>query len=154
MTYNHRCTVVGNPGEGVPDVIAKIPRGGSRLAGKIARGGPPILCFIAFLLTSVLKFARGGSYIYQSPSPLSPKAPPPCVHLWMTYNFGVLTNLFFYDWDKWSEIYGFGIGRNFGFSKVFKNLQFRFWYFRFRFKLGFGRSLIEIKIKTFWKKLG
>jgi hypothetical protein len=31
--------------------------GGSRLAGKIARGSPPISGFIAFLLTSILKFA-------------------------------------------------------------------------------------------------
>jgi hypothetical protein len=54
----HRCTRVENPGEGVPDVfLPKSLRGGSRLSGKIAKGGPPILGFIAFLLTSVLKFA-------------------------------------------------------------------------------------------------
>jgi hypothetical protein len=51
----HRCTQVENPGEGVPEVFAKIPRG-SRLSGKL-QGGGPILDFIAFLLTSVMKFA-------------------------------------------------------------------------------------------------
>jgi hypothetical protein len=40
-------------------------------------GGPPISGFIAFLLTSVLKFAWGGYCIYPPPSPTS----PPCVHL-------------------------------------------------------------------------
>ncbi len=43
--------------------------GGSRLSGKIDWGGPPISGFIAFLLTSVLKFAWGGYYIYTPPSP-------------------------------------------------------------------------------------
>jgi hypothetical protein len=45
--------------------------GGSRLSGKIDRGFPPILDFIAFLLTSVLKFAWG-SDIYPPPSPHPP----------------------------------------------------------------------------------
>ncbi len=49
--------------------------GGSRLSGKVAWGGPSILGFIAFLLTSILKFVRGGYYIYP------PTSPPPCVHL-------------------------------------------------------------------------
>ena len=53
----HRCTWVENPGEGVPDVFCQNPQGGSRVSGKIAWGGPPISGFIAFLLTSVLKFA-------------------------------------------------------------------------------------------------
>jgi hypothetical protein len=49
--------IVENPGEGVPEISAKIPRRGSRLSGKIVRGvRPPILGFIAFLFTSVLKF--------------------------------------------------------------------------------------------------
>jgi hypothetical protein len=51
-TTMHRCTWVENPGEGVPKSL-----GGSRLSGKFAWGGPPISGFIAFLLTSVLKFA-------------------------------------------------------------------------------------------------
>ncbi len=48
--HSHRCTRVKNPGEGVLEVFAKIPRG-SRLSGKNARGagGPPISGFIAFL---------------------------------------------------------------------------------------------------------
>ncbi len=52
--------------------------GGSRVSGKIAWGGPPISGFIAFLLTSVLKFAWGGYYIYPPPFP---PPHPPCVHL-------------------------------------------------------------------------
>jgi hypothetical protein len=44
-------------GRGYLVFFAEIPRGGSMLSGKIAWGGPPILGFIAFLLTSVLKFA-------------------------------------------------------------------------------------------------
>jgi hypothetical protein len=48
VTLIHRCTRVKNPGEGVLEVFAKIPRG-SRLSGKNARGGPPISGFIAFL---------------------------------------------------------------------------------------------------------
>ncbi len=53
----HRCTRVENPGKGVPDVFAKIPRGGSRLSGKNCLGRDPISGFITFVLTSVLKFA-------------------------------------------------------------------------------------------------
>jgi hypothetical protein len=54
LTLRHRCTQVENPG--VPDVFAKIPRGGQGLQEKLP-GGLPILGFIAFLLTSVLKFS-------------------------------------------------------------------------------------------------
>jgi hypothetical protein len=60
VSYFHRCRRVENPGEGVPDVFCQNPKGGSRLSGKIAwgggAGGPLISGFIAFLLTSVLKF--------------------------------------------------------------------------------------------------
>jgi hypothetical protein len=52
----HRCTRVINPGEGVPEVFAKIPRG-VKAFRKNYQWGPPILGFIAFILTSVLKFA-------------------------------------------------------------------------------------------------
>jgi hypothetical protein len=41
----HRCIRVENPGEGLPEVFAKIPRG-SKLAGKIARGAP----FLGFIV--------------------------------------------------------------------------------------------------------
>jgi hypothetical protein len=40
----HRCTRVENPGEGVRDVFAKIPRG-SRLSEKIA-WGVPLFCVL------------------------------------------------------------------------------------------------------------
>jgi hypothetical protein len=39
-------------------------------SGKIAMGGPPILGFIAFLLTSVSKICLGGAVSYP-PSPLT-----------------------------------------------------------------------------------
>jgi hypothetical protein len=96
MIWSHRCTRVENPGEGVPDVFCQNPWGGSRLSGKIAWVGPTISGFIAYLLTSVLKFAWGGYYIYPPPTSTPP---PPCVDLclklcfrlwWMlktTYNF-------------------------------------------------------------------
>jgi len=69
-----RCTWVENAGEGIPEVLPK-SLVGSRLSGKNARGGPPILGFIAFLLTSVLKFDCRGYYIYPPPPP------SPRVHL-------------------------------------------------------------------------
>jgi hypothetical protein len=71
-----RGTRVENPVEGVAQVFAKIP-GGSRLSWKIAKGGPPISGFIAFLLKSVLKFVWGVLNL-QSTFP-----PPPllCVRL-------------------------------------------------------------------------
>jgi hypothetical protein len=74
---DHICTRVENPGEGVRDVFAKIPRGGVKGFGKNCLGGPPILGFIAFLLTSFLKICLGGAVS----SPLTPLTPP-CVHLW------------------------------------------------------------------------
>ncbi len=43
-----RCTRVENPGEGVTDVFAKIPRGGQGFQVKLP-GGPPILGFILLL---------------------------------------------------------------------------------------------------------
>jgi len=49
--------------------------GGVKAFRKNCMGGPPNLNFIAFLLTSVLKFAWG-SYINQSPCPS-----PPSLHL-------------------------------------------------------------------------
>jgi hypothetical protein len=56
MTLIHRCTWVGE-GRGYLNFLPT-SLGGSRLSGKIA-GGSPILGFIAFLLTSVLKLAGG-----------------------------------------------------------------------------------------------
>jgi hypothetical protein len=61
--------------------------GRSRLSGKIAGGGggPPISGFIAFLLTSVLKFAWRGYYIFPPTSP----HPPLCIYeilsVWMLF---------------------------------------------------------------------
>ncbi len=61
-------------GRGYLMFFAKIPRG-VKCFRKNCLGGPPISGFIAFLLTSVLKFAWGGYYIYPSPSP----HPPVCI---------------------------------------------------------------------------
>jgi len=55
---HHRCTRVENPGEGVPEVFAKIPGGGQGSQEKLPGGG-------------------GGGPIFTSP-------PPPCVHLCIT----------------------------------------------------------------------
>jgi len=69
VSISHRCTRVENPGEGVPDVFAKIP---------------PISDFISFLFTIVLKFACG-----EGPSPPHPPPPPPPppLHLWFKFRF-------------------------------------------------------------------
>ncbi len=50
------------------------------LSGKIVLGGPPILGFIAFLLTSFSKICLGGGgAVSTPPHPLT----TPCVHLWV-----------------------------------------------------------------------
>jgi hypothetical protein len=73
INYNHRCTRVKNPGEGIAQVFDKIPMGvGSRLSGKIFRWGPPIPGLIAFLLTGILKFAWVGLIFTL---PLTPSPP-------------------------------------------------------------------------------
>ncbi len=41
--YRHRCTRVEYPGEGVPEVFAKIPGGGVEAFRENFQGGPPIL---------------------------------------------------------------------------------------------------------------
>jgi hypothetical protein len=58
--------------------LAKIPRGVQGFQEKLPEGGPPILGFIAFLLTSVLKIA-GGGIIFTLPLP--PPLHPHCLHL-------------------------------------------------------------------------
>jgi hypothetical protein len=55
VILEHKCTRVENPEE-VPEVFAKIHSGGQGYQEKLP-GGSPILDFIAFLLTSVKKFA-------------------------------------------------------------------------------------------------
>jgi hypothetical protein len=42
---NHRCTRVENPGEGVRDVFAKIPRGGQGFQEKLP-GGVHLFCVL------------------------------------------------------------------------------------------------------------
>jgi hypothetical protein len=59
-------------GRGYLKFLPKSRGGGGEAFKKNCLGGPPISGFIAFLLTSVLKFSRGGYYIYPPPSPTSP----------------------------------------------------------------------------------
>jgi hypothetical protein len=65
----HRCTPVENPGYRIAQIFAQIPggSGGLRLSGQNCQGSP-ILGFIVFLLTSLLKFACG-YYVYTPPPP-------------------------------------------------------------------------------------
>ncbi len=72
---NHRCTQVENPGGG--GYLKFLPKslGGSRVSGKTARGGPSILHFIAFLLTSYSKICLGGAVSYPPYPP-----PPVCIY--------------------------------------------------------------------------
>ena len=82
-----RGTRVENPVEEVAQVFAKIP-GGSRISWKIAKGGPPISGFIAFLLKSVLKFVWGVLNL-QSTFP-----PPPssvCVYVDLMANISLVS---------------------------------------------------------------
>ncbi len=75
---------------GGPDVFAKIPRG-IKAFMENCLGGPPISGFIAFLLTSVLKFAWGGGYCINPPCP---PPGPPCASmsstfLWLCHNLNL-----------------------------------------------------------------
>ncbi len=72
-------TWVENPREGVAKVFAKIPRGGEVVKDfrKSCKWGPPILTLIAFLLTSVLKFAW--SLVLYLPSQAQHPHPPVCI---------------------------------------------------------------------------
>jgi hypothetical protein len=72
-------------GRGYLMFFAKIPRGVKAFKKNYLGGGPPISGFIAFLLTSILKFAWGGSYIYPPPPPTSSllcASMPPCDIWW------------------------------------------------------------------------
>ncbi len=40
VDFDHRCTRVENPGEGVPDVFAKIPKRGQGFLDKLPGGVP------------------------------------------------------------------------------------------------------------------
>jgi hypothetical protein len=70
----HRCTRVENPGEGVRDVFAKIPRGGQGFQEKLPGGVHLFVGVIAFLLTSLSKICLGG---YCFIPPLTPPLTPP-----------------------------------------------------------------------------
>ncbi len=61
---------VKNPGETVAQIFAKIP-GGINALWTVLSLGSPILVFIAFLLTGLLKISRWG-VLYHNPTPLTP----------------------------------------------------------------------------------
>jgi hypothetical protein len=63
-------------GRGYLIFFAKIPRGVKAFRNN-CEGSPPISGFIAFLLTRILKCARGGYYIDPPPPPSSP---PVCIY--------------------------------------------------------------------------
>jgi hypothetical protein len=67
----HRCTRVEKPWGRMAQVFAKIPVG-VKAFRKNFQGGPLILGFIAFLITSLLKFTWGGP---MCTLPLSPSTP-------------------------------------------------------------------------------
>jgi len=58
---SHRFTRVENPGDGVPEVFAKIPRG-SRLSGKIAKGagGSPYFGFYYIFINQCFEICMRG----------------------------------------------------------------------------------------------
>ncbi len=70
VSFAHRCTQVENPGEGVLEVLPKIPRGGSRLSGKIARGG------LLHFYYNCFEICLWGPMFTSSPSPRPPPLPP------------------------------------------------------------------------------
>ncbi len=70
MYFKPGCTRVENPGEWVPQVYAKLPWG-VKAFKKYWEGGSPILGFIAFSLTSCLKFTWG-AHIVTPPFPPHP----------------------------------------------------------------------------------
>jgi hypothetical protein len=91
LVNGHRCTGVENlGGGGVLEVFAKIPRGVKAFWKKLP-GGPPILGFTAFLLTSFLKSCLGGCF-FILPSPL----PPVCIYNGMKLNRFTSPKLLFY----------------------------------------------------------
>ncbi len=69
----HTCAQVENPGEGVCDVFAKIPRG-SRLSGKIA-GRVHLFGFYCIFINKFFKTFPGGQCYFITPSPL-----PVCIY--------------------------------------------------------------------------
>ncbi len=91
---HHRCTQVENPGEGVPEVFAKIPWG-SRLSGKITKGQrfPALfwevycnLIEFCFYYAKCFEICLGVLYL---PSPF-PSHPPVCM-----VNFQLIFVLYF-----------------------------------------------------------
>jgi hypothetical protein len=75
----HWCTQVKNPGGRVAQIFARIPRRGSRLSRKIARGSP-YFGFHCILINKYFEIRLGGSYVYPLPSPFTP---PVCIYVQM-----------------------------------------------------------------------
>ncbi len=71
----HKCTQFENPGEGVPDFFAKIPRGVKAFRKNCLGGGSP---YFGFYCVFINNLPEGGT-IFTLRLPLPH---PPCVHLW------------------------------------------------------------------------
>ncbi len=80
----HRCTRVENPGEGVRDVFAKIPRGGGvKGFRKNCQGGSTYFAFYCIFINKFFKNLPGGVLFHT----LSPSLPPLCASMTTVLNF-------------------------------------------------------------------
>ncbi len=71
-SLNHRCTRVENPGEGVRDVFAQIPRGGVKGFRKNCQGGSTYFAFYCIFINKFFENLPGGVLFHTPPSPLPP----------------------------------------------------------------------------------
>ncbi len=74
FSHSHRCTRVENPGEGVRDVFAKIPRGGVKGFRKNCQGGSTYFAFYCIFINKFFENFPGGVLFH---TPLPPYPPPP-----------------------------------------------------------------------------
>ncbi len=75
----HRCTRVENPGEGVRDVFAKIPRGGVKGFRKNFQGGSTYFAFYCIFINKFFENLPGGVLFHTPPPP--PYPPPVCIYV-------------------------------------------------------------------------
>ncbi len=78
LNFEHRCTRVENPREGVPDVFAKIPRRGQGFQEKLPWRSPYFGFYCIFINKCFEICLRGVLYL---------PSPPPYVHLWLWIRF-------------------------------------------------------------------
>jgi hypothetical protein len=75
--YSHRCTRVENPGEGVRDVFAKIPRGVISFREN-CRGGSTYFSFYCIFINKFFENLPGGVLFH---TPFPPYPPPLCASM-------------------------------------------------------------------------